>query len=168
MERKLLTHHNLRSSLRSCSYTALKQSTCLPWLFLNSCIIAAALLKDHFIEFFPDTNLRFSTILRNNCSFEVGQYLGTHGSDCPSYWEWPNCLSSHLTTCILSNTEEIYKADLAAAGVLLGLLPSILALVASSFVESGPLSMRRPVLGFLLALGSPVVSPIRIFDFQDP
>lgn len=57
---------------------------------------------------------------------------------------------------------------MSAAGVLLGLLPSILTLVAPSIVENGLLSMRRPGLGFLLALGSPMVSPIRVFDLQDP
>lgn len=57
---------------------------------------------------------------------------------------------------------------MAASGVLLGILPSALALIGSSTVETGMLTLRRPLLAFLLGAGSPAVNPMQAFDYRSP
>lgn len=57
---------------------------------------------------------------------------------------------------------------MAAGAVVLGLLPTILALAGSSTVELGLLFFRRPILAFLLGIGTPAIMPIRTFDYRDP
>jgi len=58
------------------------------------------------------------------------------------------------------------KANFGSAGVLLGLTPTILATIGSSTPELALLSSRRPVLTFLIVLGSPAVNSIRAFNFD--
>ena len=70
--------------------------------------------------------------------------------------------------CILENLNETRKSNMAAAAVLLGLLPTTLGLVGSTTMEVGLIALRRPFLAFLLAAGAPAVSPIRTFDYVDP
>jgi hypothetical protein len=70
--------------------------------------------------------------------------------------------------CILNNLGETLKSDMAAAAVVLGLLPTTLGLVGSTTMEVGLVALRRPFLAFLLAAGAPAVSPIRTFDYVDP
>lgn len=57
---------------------------------------------------------------------------------------------------------------MAAAAVLLGLLPTTLSLIGSNTVETGLLALRRPLLAGLLAAGTPAVAPMRMFDYDDP
>lgn len=57
---------------------------------------------------------------------------------------------------------------MASAAVVLGLLPTMLSLAGSSTLEMGIFALRRPLLAFLLAAGSPAVSPIRTFEYRDP
>src|SRR2546423_5526073 len=57
---------------------------------------------------------------------------------------------------------------MAAAAVLLGLLPTTLGFVGSTAVEIGLVALRRLLLALLLAAGAPAVSPIRTFDYVDP
>ena len=69
--------------------------------------------------------------------------------------------------CMLEHLPETVKADMASAGVLLGLLPAILGILGSSTVEVSCLATRRPILAFLLCLGSPAVNPVRLYDYKD-
>jgi hypothetical protein len=68
----------------------------------------------------------------------------------------------------MSNATEYTKANMASAAVLLGLTLVILATLGSSTTELSLLSSHRPVLAFLLVLGSPAVNPIRTYDYPDP
>jgi hypothetical protein len=73
-----------------------------------------------------------------------------------------------MVHCLLSQATESLKANMAAASVILGLLPTTLCLVGSGTAETGILARRRPLLSLLLACGSPGVSPIRTSEYQDP
>jgi hypothetical protein len=68
----------------------------------------------------------------------------------------------------MSHATEYIKSNMATASVLLGLTPVILATLGSSTTELSLLSSHRPVLAFLLVLGSPAVNPIRSYDYPDP
>lgn len=78
------------------------------------------------------------------------------------------CRPQQLANCILNNLDEVTKANAASAAVILGLLPSTLSLVGLSYLDTGLLAHKRPLLAFLLASGSPAVSPIRTYDYRDP
>lgn len=84
------------------------------------------------------------------------------------YEDCQQCRGQALIDCLLNNLDAITTANLASAAVILGLLPSTLSLVGLSYVETGVLAQRRPFLAFLLATGSPAVSPLRTFDYRDP
>jgi hypothetical protein len=55
----------------------------------------------------------------------------------------------------------------AAAAVLLGLLPTTLAVLGSNSRETSLLALRRPFLALLLAIGAPAVSPLRSTQHAD-
>lgn len=55
----------------------------------------------------------------------------------------------------------------AAAAVLLGLLPPTLAVVGPTTTEVGLLALRRPVLAMLLGAGTPAVWPTRAFEYKN-
>jgi hypothetical protein len=78
------------------------------------------------------------------------------------------CLAEAVETCILKNAPEWVKSNMGAAAVLLGLLPTILSLAGPDFAEIGLLAQRRPFLASLIALGSPAVSPFRMFMSNHP
>ncbi|KAL6849231.1 hypothetical protein ACO1O0_008761 [Amphichorda felina] len=66
-----------------------------------------------------------------------------------------------LADCILDSTPEIIKARMASAQVVLGLTPSILAVMAPGAWQTGIIATagRRPLLALLLAAGSPTLAP---------
>ena len=55
-----------------------------------------------------------------------------------------------------------------AAAVILGILPGLLGSFGARLSEISYLSVHRPALSFLLALGSPVVWPTRLLEYDDP
>jgi hypothetical protein len=75
--------------------------------------------------------------------------------------------SDPLLNCLLIQTAELDKMRMASAAGLLGLLPTILAFVGSTLYETTLLSVRRPLLAYLLATGSPAVPPLRSFSQED-
>lgn len=56
---------------------------------------------------------------------------------------------------------------LAAIGVILGLLPTILSMVGLSVIETGVLALRQHFFAFLLALSSPAALPSRTLDYRN-
>lgn len=101
-------------------------------------------------------------ILRQNCSTELDVYkTGDRPDGAP--------LSSLITpviNCILETMPEYRKAELASSAVVLGLLPTILQTLGSTPAETALLALRRPVLAFLLALGSPSVATMKTSEFM--
>lgn len=70
--------------------------------------------------------------------------------------------------CLLVNTTESSKANMAAAAVTLGLLPTILGLAGSNIMETSILALRRPLLALILSAASPSVSSIWSSEYRDP
>jgi hypothetical protein len=117
--------------------------------------------RESFQHFFPDVEVELSNAVTNNCSDVLQEYLNEHVTFYGVY-----CVKMY--SCIISNTTEYTKANMASAAVLLGLAPVILATLGSSTTELSLLSSQRPALAFLLVLGSPAMNPIRTFDYHDP
>ena len=125
-------------------------------------LISATSAAVHFSQWFKRFRHVFETIVREDCQSEYQEYLTQVAPK--------NNLSETITPvidCLLGNLNEAQKANMAAAAVLLGLLPTTLGLVGSTTVEVGLVALRRPLLAFLLAAGAPAVSPIRTFDYVD-
>ncbi|KAF2718658.1 hypothetical protein K431DRAFT_296658 [Polychaeton citri CBS 116435] len=132
----------------------------------ESIITGPAPLKIHFKTWYPQVRQYLPGILVDNCIDEYSIYLGNATNPYPLSCK--NCKIQPVVNCILDNWRESDKANMASAAVLLGLLPTILAMVGSSTIETGILALKRPVLAFFLAAGTPSVNPIRTFEYHDP
>lgn len=117
----------------------------------------------------------FANMLRDNCSTEYANYL--NHIDSHWYFSWPTYRTTGsaeywvymhpVLTCLLDITNELSKSEMGAAGVLLGLMPTILAYAGSNLVETALLAARRPLLAFLLGIGSPAVPVLRTFQHPE-
>ena len=79
----------------------------------------------------------------------------------------PKFSIAHHADCILANTTETIKANMASAGVMLGLMPSLISSLGPSLTEASTLLVERPFLSWLLAIGAPAFYPFRASDHQD-
>ena len=101
-------------------------------------------------------------LITGNCSEQYQAYISYNGTCSLSR------TMSDVANCLLNGTPEIFKADMASASVLLGLLPTILGLAGSSTVEVGLVALQRPLLALLLGIASPAVNPLRTFEYGAP
>ena len=69
--------------------------------------------------------------------------------------------------CMLDNLPAAYLINYQAASVIVGLIPTLLALSGLSVAEISLLSAHRPFLSFLISLGAPVVYLMLMSDFTD-
>jgi hypothetical protein len=99
----------------------------------------------------------------NTCNRTLQQYKNP-SSDSPIM----KLSIAYHTDCILANTTETIKANMASAGVVLGLMPSLLSSLGPTLSESSMLMLERPFLSSLIAIGAPAFYPFRPFDHQDP
>ncbi|KAK3671216.1 hypothetical protein LTR78_008851 [Recurvomyces mirabilis] len=118
-----------------------------------------------FHHFYPSLAGQIEGILRDGrCNATLARYYNTssHFDSCRE------CRPQASINCILDHFDSVTKANIASAAVILGLLPATLSSIGLSYVETGILALRRPGLAFLLAIGSPSVSPIKTFDYRGP
>ena len=137
-------------------------------LHLHSAVAAT----NQFRDWYPEFSLPFSTILQDNCTKEYDIYLTgkrTNINDHLTGGDSDNQLAQPVVNCILSSTSEFIKSAMASAQVLLGLTPTMLAVLGPSTEETSLLFVvgRRPFLALCLAVGSPAVFPLRSFENKD-
>lgn len=111
--------------------------------------------------YFPKYRDKFHSIVQDNCS-DVYTLYTMEDRDLGNKY----CYA--VFTCILNNTDEGTKSVMAASAVLLGLMPTIMAILGNSTAETSLLSLQRPFLSLCLSLGAPVLSPNRPFESLDP
>jgi len=116
----------------------------------------------------------FKQLLVQNCSSEYHNYLTStpQNATIDRYGggdEW-NTLAQPVVGCLLEATPQYLMSSMQSAQVLLGLTPTILAILGASTDESATLAVvgKRPLLSLLLACGSPSVYLSRAFEFKDP
>lgn len=124
-----------------------------------------------FRTWYPEYASIFQNTLEQNCRAEYDTWVT--GSPPPPDSYMTNGTTSAgqaVVQCILSNTSEFMKANMASAAVLLGIMPFALSVLGSSSEESAILYViaRRPVLTTLLLAGAPVVVALRPFEYKDP
>ncbi|RYP43238.1 hypothetical protein DL770_011776 [Monosporascus sp. CRB-9-2] len=115
---------------------------------------------DQFNAFFPSWQGLLRDIRDNNCSEQYQRYQTEEDPD--------QATTLQLINCMLENMDEFRKVEMGITAILLGLLPSVLQQVGPAVAEVSLLSLRRPVLAALLALGSPCVSVSRDNTFNNP
>lgn len=70
--------------------------------------------------------------------------------------------------CMLENTRESVKSTIASAAIFLSLVPTIMSMLGPSLTQLAMLSARRPVLSFLLSVGSSEFYLDRLFRVESP
>ncbi|ETI27369.1 hypothetical protein G647_09559 [Cladophialophora carrionii CBS 160.54] len=116
----------------------------------------------HFKSWYGQFREVLQEIVQRDCRQEYQVYLT---QEAPK--DYLSMTITPVIDCILGHLNETRKSNIAAAAVLLGLLPTTLGGVGSTTVEVGLVALRRPFLAFLLAAGAPAVSPMRTFDYVD-
>lgn len=90
-----------------------------------------------------------------NCSFELNNYWMNNRTQC-------RAPCACVADCLLKNSSETIKADMGSVDIILGLTPSILALLGPSVTQLSLLSARFPLLALSLALASPAISLLHL------
>jgi hypothetical protein len=124
-----------------------------------------------FRTWYPEYASIFQNTLETHCPIEYNTWAA--GLPAPADGYTTNGTTSAgqaVVQCVLSNTSEFMKANMASAAVLLGIMPFALSVLGSSSEESAILYViaRRPVLTTLLLAGAPVVVALRPFEYKDP
>lgn len=122
---------------------------------------------DLFVRYFPLLSDNFRSALHDNCTTEYNNFL--RGS-LPGQEQTSLLVSSALATCIMDSkyVTSAMLANMQSAGVLLGILPTVLAMLGSNTVEIALISLRRPLFAACLAAASPAASPVHGSQFYDP
>ncbi|KAH6898908.1 hypothetical protein B0T10DRAFT_473980 [Thelonectria olida] len=116
-----------------------------------------------FERFFPGWDSYIQDILKDQCKKDYETYLtGEIAPGAPR-----SSLAFPLMDCILKKFPEYRKAEIASSTVILGLLPTMLQSLGTSVAEKALIGCRRPLLGILLAAGTPAVSPARDGEFTE-
>ncbi|KAH7309161.1 hypothetical protein B0I35DRAFT_491143 [Stachybotrys elegans] len=138
-------------------------------------------------QYFPDYRDGFRAIIKHECTtayceymweldrMEEAEFYHINCNITEETYTQPSCINESdpdlnfdivtgetcLVDCMLSHTPELVKFRMASAQVLLGLMLSLLALLAPATWKIGTIICvgRRPLLGFLFAVASPVVAP---------
>ncbi len=123
----------------------------------------------HLEALSPQYGLAVKDILSISCSVEYQRDLDQSSPECVWAQQFgPGCGIGQVLHCLQASLPESWKANFASAAVLLGLMPTTLSIVGSTTLETGLLSLRRPLLPFLLGVGSPAVFPVGTFESRSP
>ncbi|KAK4209360.1 hypothetical protein QBC37DRAFT_245192, partial [Rhypophila decipiens] len=130
--------------------------------------------KNQFQQWYPQYAHIFSDIRQLYCEDEYAAYLtGVKNHSRIDYIGGGGIYSvvtQPVINCILNHTSDYVKNGMTSAQVLLGVMPTVLAILGASTEEMSMLSniARRPLLALLLSAGSPSVYFSRAFEYHDP
>jgi hypothetical protein len=159
--------------------------TALPFLFLLLSILfntatanlsgqGADRTRSQFKSWYPQYGSIFSNITQTACLSSYQKYLYDEKSN--TTIDWATGADEHtlfvqpLINCILVNTSQYVLYQLQTAQIILGLTPTVLAILGASSDETALLAVigKRPLLAFLLAAASPSVYTSRAFEHRNP
>lgn len=101
-----------------------------------------------FQNFFPAWRGSLRHYLQNECQPYYEDYKHT-----------PNLVYG-VVECLLEQFPPFRQLEMNSSSVILGLTPTILQVLGVNTVQTSLLSLRRPVLVFVLSMGLPSVSPL--------
>lgn len=70
--------------------------------------------------------------------------------------------------CLFDGLTTDQQINFQTAGIMLGILPTLLSWIGVSISETALLSAHRPILSFLLSLAAPAIWPTRVFEYSNP
>lgn len=70
--------------------------------------------------------------------------------------------------CLYDGLTTDQQLNFQTAGIVLGILPTLLSWIGVSISETALLSAHRPILSFLLSLAAPAIWPTRVFEYTNP
>ena len=172
-------------SITHCVATALQLFSVLPdlsnllpcevWtsfaIFLaHPCSVAADAQFTHWYPFYRRELTHHSTApcYSNYSRLSFPEYSNTYGISASPTRLGRVTACKFMASCLLSNIEEIDKADMASASIILGLAPTILGYLGPTITETAILSSQRPILTVLCSLGAPAIFPKRSFEYDNP
>ncbi|KAF2733146.1 hypothetical protein EJ04DRAFT_395441, partial [Polyplosphaeria fusca] len=126
-----------------------------------------------FKDWYSQYAVQFTIIARDNCSMPYSVYLyGTrqNTSDITLSGAGKYTLFVQpMVNCLLENASEYIKFQLSSSQVMLGITPTMLALLGASSEELCLFAVigRRRLLGLLLSAASPSIYTERAFKYQD-
>jgi len=119
-------------------------------------------------EWYPQLESALSAVSISSCQLSLQAYMGNMTARVDlNRRGYPSYCNLH-TDCILATVYQSIVSHMAAASVLLGLTPTILANLGPTISEISLLSSQRPFLSFLLAMGAPATFPTRFLPYSDP
>ncbi|KAK7407976.1 hypothetical protein QQX98_009847 [Neonectria punicea] len=134
--------------------------------------LGLGVLEQPVRELLPGLQLGLQGILDANCSAQYGQRLeNKHNASAvrPLLKSFGmRTMTYEVVECILENAPELAKTEIAAAAIVLGLAPSIIATLGIRPQDTAVLSIvgRRHVLAFAVAVGSPALNAYRASEYQ--
>ncbi|KAM7195840.1 hypothetical protein V8F33_006489 [Rhypophila sp. PSN 637] len=143
-------------------------------LLITSSPVHGATNKNQFQQWYPQYAHIFSDIRQLYCEDEYAAYLTgvkNHSNiDRIGGGGIYSVVTQPVINCILNHTSDYVKNGMTSAQVLLGVMPTVLAILGASTEEMSMLSniARRPLLALLLSAGSPSVYFSRAFEYHDP
>ncbi|KAM7189692.1 hypothetical protein V8F33_009940 [Rhypophila sp. PSN 637] len=130
--------------------------------------------RTQFQRWFNQYGFVFEKLLARHCTGEYAHYLYDTAENATIYWDEGGDTAATLVqpvvSCLLDRMPQFIMSNMQSAQVLLGLTPTILAILGASTEESATLAVigQRPFLSLMLACGSPSVYLSRAFEFKDP
>jgi hypothetical protein len=130
--------------------------------------------RAQFRSWYPQYGFIFQKILQQNCTLEYQAYLySTKGNSTIRWYDGGDAhteFTEPVINCILNYTSQYILYQLQSTQIVLGLTPTILAILGASSDETSLLAVigKRPLLVVLLASASPSVYTSRAFDYRNP
>lgn len=119
-------------------------------------VLAIGVRSNKFTLWFPYFDYHWRQVAQEQCATEINDFHG----NIKDRFRAP-CAAA--LDCILENSSESIKSNLANSQVVLGLTPTILSFVGSDIAELAALSTHHPLLVILLSLGAPALQIRHIF-----
>ncbi|KAM0551993.1 hypothetical protein ACHAPJ_008101 [Fusarium lateritium] len=133
---------------------------------------ASASWSNPLERFYTGYNEGLQDIVRNNCSAEYALYLENRRNvsniDPQLRRFGAHSMTAQVIECILGNAPELVKTKMAAAAIVLGLAPTMIATLGVRPHDTALLSIvgRRHVLAFAIACGSPALNAYRTSEYS--
>lgn len=144
-------------------------------LVLLVCTLPAAQSANKFQKWFHRSYGIFDPISRENCSDTLKAWENAYHRHHGATWIDLGLSNDPIfdlcydhERCIIQNTPDDINAILQSSAVILGLTPTLLAVLSPSIAEMALLFSHRPLLSTIISLGSPGVLQTRIFEYSDP
>ncbi|KAK8079431.1 hypothetical protein PG997_007249 [Apiospora hydei] len=131
----------------------------LAWLFLGflwAPQVSASVRNNKFRPWFPYFDYHWRQVAQDQCVTEIRDFHANNRERFHSPF-------AAALNCILENSGESIKSNLANSQVVLGLTPTIMSFMGSDIAEVAALSSHHPLLTIILSLGAPGLQIRHIF-----